>query len=76
MPTTGILPPEIASLLDVALVCELTVVDARGRPVTYPLIPFYDGEKITMTSSVRFNSLVWACTTSGSASMIPKRFRP
>ena len=55
MPTPGILPPEIASLLDVALVCELTVVDARGRPVTYPLIPFYDGEKITMTSSVLFS---------------------
>lgn len=55
MPTQGILPPEIASLLDVALVCELTVVDANGRPITYPLIPFYDGEKITMTSAVLFS---------------------
>jgi len=55
MPTPGILPPEIASLLDVALVCELTVVNPEGRPVTYPLIPFYDGEKISMTSSVLFS---------------------
>ena len=28
-----------------ALVGELTVVDANGRPVTYPLIPLYDGER-------------------------------
>ena len=55
MATPGILPEEIASLLDVALVCELTVVDASGRPVTYPLIPFYDGETISMTSSVLFS---------------------
>lgn len=55
MATAGILPPEIASLLDVALVCELTVVDADGRPITYPLIPFYDGETISMTSSVLFS---------------------
>ena len=55
MATRGILPPEIASLLDVALVCELTVVDDDGRPVTYPLIPFYDGELIAMTSSVLFS---------------------
>ena len=59
MATVGILPPEIASLLDVALVCELTVVDAEGRPVTYPLIPFYDGETITMTSSVLFSKKLY-----------------
>ena len=28
------------------LVGELTVVDSRGRPVTYPLIPLYDGTSI------------------------------
>ena len=51
----GVLPEEIERLLDAALVSELTVVDGQGRPVTYPLIPLYDGEKIYMTSSVLFS---------------------
>ena len=34
---------------------ELTVVDHDGRPVTYPLIPLYDGERIYMTSSTLFS---------------------
>jgi len=41
--------------LDVALVAELIVVDANGRPVTYPLIPLYDGRHIFMTSAVLFS---------------------
>ena len=52
MPT---LPAPVEDLLDVALVGELTVVDARGRPVTYPLIPLYDGERIYLTSSTLFS---------------------
>lgn len=51
----GKLPESIEKLLDAALVSELTVLDRRGRPVTYPLIPLYDGELIYMTSSVLFN---------------------
>jgi nitroimidazol reductase NimA-like FMN-containing flavoprotein (pyridoxamine 5'-phosphate oxidase superfamily) len=51
----GVLPERIERLLDAALVSELTVLDARGRPVTYPLIPLYDGRKIYMTSSVLFS---------------------
>lgn len=48
--------PAIASeLLDKALVAELTVVGSRGEPVTYPLIPLWDGEKIYMTSSILFS---------------------
>ena len=35
--------------------CELTVVDRTGRPVTHPLIPLYDGELIYLTSSVLFS---------------------
>jgi hypothetical protein len=31
------------------------VVDAQGRPRTNPLIPFWDGEKVLMTSSVLFS---------------------
>lgn len=49
------LPVEIEELLNSALAAELTVLDAKGRPVTYPLIPLYDGERIYMHSSVLFS---------------------
>jgi general stress protein 26 len=49
------LPEPVERLLEAALVGELTVVDPRGRPVTYPLIPLYDGERIYMTSSTLFS---------------------
>jgi general stress protein 26 len=49
------LPEPIESLLQAALVGELTVVDSAGRPVTYPLIPLYDGEHIYLTSSTLFS---------------------
>ena len=45
----------VAELLDQALVAELTVIDAGGRPVTYPLIPWWDGERLYMTSSTLFS---------------------
>jgi general stress protein 26 len=51
----GVLPGSIEELLDAALVGELTVVDPSGRLVTHPLIPFYDGELIYLTSSVLFS---------------------
>lgn len=49
------LPEPVEALLDAALVGELSVVDATGRPVTYPLIPLYDGERIYLTSSTLFS---------------------
>jgi general stress protein 26 len=49
------LPEPVEALLEAALVGELTVVDGRGRPVTYPLIPLYDGERIYLTSSTLFS---------------------
>src|SRR3954451_21033924 len=49
------LPEPVERLLDAALVGELTVVDGAGRPVTYPLIPLYDGTRIYMTSSTLFS---------------------
>jgi general stress protein 26 len=49
------LPEPVEELLEAALVAELTVVRTDGRPVTYPLIPLYDGERIYMTSSVLFS---------------------
>jgi general stress protein 26 len=49
------MPTPVIDLLDSALVGELTVVDPNGRPVTYPLIPLWDGERIYMTSSTLFS---------------------
>ena len=49
------LPEPVERLLDAALVGELTVVNSAGRPITYPLIPLYDGERIYLSSSVLFS---------------------
>jgi nitroimidazol reductase NimA-like FMN-containing flavoprotein (pyridoxamine 5'-phosphate oxidase superfamily) len=49
------IPEPASELLERALVAELTVVDPTGRPVTYPLIPLWDGERIYMTSSTLFS---------------------
>lgn len=51
----GVLPEPVEELLDVALVGELTVLTSEGRPVSYPLIPLYDGRLVYMTSSVLFS---------------------
>ena len=48
-------PDHVQRMLEAALVAELTVVDATGRPVTYPLIPLWDGSQIAMTSSTLFS---------------------
>src|SRR5829696_10080833 len=49
------LPDPVEQLLEAALVGELTVVNRSGRPITYPLIPLYDGTRIYLTSSVLFS---------------------
>lgn len=51
----GVLPEQVEALLDAALVGELSVARSDGRPVTYPLIPLYDGEHIYLTSSSLFS---------------------
>ena len=51
----GVLPQPVEELLETCLVAELTVMDERDRPVTHPLIPLYDGERILMTSSILFS---------------------
>src|ERR1700740_2429308 len=53
--TMAAIPAPAAELLERALVAELTVVDPTGRPVTYPLIPLWDGERVYMTSSTLFS---------------------
>jgi general stress protein 26 len=54
-PAMATIPAPAAELLERALVAELTVIDPTGRPVTYPLIPLWDGERIYMTSSTLFS---------------------
>jgi len=49
------LPAEVKDLLRSALVCEFTVVGKRGEPITHPLLPLWDGERVYMTSSVSFS---------------------
>ncbi|HXK32627.1 MAG TPA: pyridoxamine 5'-phosphate oxidase family protein [Dehalococcoidia bacterium] len=49
------LPEPVRALLEKALVCEFTVVGDNGRPVTHPLLPLWDGERVYMTSSVLFS---------------------
>ena len=49
------IPAPVTELLDAALVGELTVVDRLGRPITYPLIPLWDGDKVYLTSSTLFS---------------------
>jgi general stress protein 26 len=51
----GVLPEQIEEVLNAALVCEFTVVNADGRPITHPMIPIYDGERIYLHSSVLFS---------------------
>jgi len=53
--TQSKLPAEVKALLDLALVGELTVIDAEGRPVTYPLIPLCDETLVYLTSSILFS---------------------
>jgi general stress protein 26 len=48
-------PAAVARLLETALVGELSVVDSTARPITYPLIPLWDGEHVYMTSSTLFS---------------------
>src|SRR4051812_29032408 len=45
-PFMAAMPSPVAELLEAALVGELTVIDAGERPVTYPLIPLWDGERV------------------------------
>jgi general stress protein 26 len=49
------IPGPVAELIDAALVTELSVIRGDGRPITYPLIPLWDGEKVLMTSSILFS---------------------
>ena len=51
----GALPQPADDVFRRALVCEFTVLSASGRPITHPMIPLYDGEKIYLHSSILFS---------------------
>ena len=51
----GAFPERVERILDAALVAELTVISAGGRPVSHPMIPLYDGEKLYVHSSILFS---------------------
>lgn len=51
----GVLPQPAEDVFRRALVCEFTVVSPSGRPITHPMIPLYDGEKIYLHSSILFS---------------------
>jgi len=46
------LPYPVASLIDAALVGELTAIGPDERPITYPMVPLLWGDRIFLTSSV------------------------
>src|SRR3981081_1816302 len=49
------MPGPVVELLNKALVGELTVIDRHGHLRTDPLIPFWDGRYVLMTSSILFS---------------------
>jgi general stress protein 26 len=51
----GAFPERVERILESALVGELTVITATGRPVSHPMIPLYDGEKLYFHSSILFS---------------------
>jgi len=53
--TMSWVPQPVIELIDTALVTEMTVARKDGRPMTYPLIPLWDGERVLMTSSILFS---------------------
>jgi nitroimidazol reductase NimA-like FMN-containing flavoprotein (pyridoxamine 5'-phosphate oxidase superfamily) len=51
----GVLPEPAEEVLNRALVCEFTVVGPNGRPITHPMIPLYDGQRVYLHSSILFS---------------------
>jgi general stress protein 26 len=51
----GTLPQTAEDVFRRALVCEFTVIGPGGRPITHPMIPLYDEEKIYLHSSILFS---------------------
>jgi hypothetical protein len=53
---TGTLPPEVRDAFESFITCELTTVDAKKQPITWPVTPYYDqgGPTIDVTTGLGY----------------------
>ena len=53
---TGTLPPEVREVFDRFITCELTTVDAKKQPITWPVTPYYrqGGPTIDVTTGLGY----------------------
>jgi hypothetical protein len=53
---TSTLPPEVRDTFERYVTCELTTVDARKQPITWPVTPYYTqgGQTIDVTTGVGY----------------------
>src|SRR5215208_213765 len=53
---TGSLPPDVQAVFDRFITCELTTIDGRGQPITWPVTPYYSpGDPvISMTTGLGY----------------------
>ncbi len=63
------IPGTVDELLNKALVAEVTVIGRQGEPITHPLIPLWDGERVYLTSSVLFSKKVEHVKRNGKVSL-------
>jgi len=59
------IPERIERILDGALVCELTVISRVGHPISHPMIPLYDGEKLYLPLEIPFSKKVTTSKSCG-----------
>ena len=53
---TATLPPAVQELFQRFVTCELTTIDSRGRPITWPVTPFYrpGDDHVSVTTGLGF----------------------
>jgi hypothetical protein len=53
---TGTLPPEVRDAFESFITCELTTVDKKKQPITWPVTPYYDpgGPTIDVTTGLGY----------------------
>jgi Pyridoxamine 5'-phosphate oxidase len=53
---TSTLPPEVRDAFERFITCELTTVDSKGQPITWPVTPYYEagGPTIDVTTGLGY----------------------
>jgi hypothetical protein len=53
---TSTLPPEVRDTFERFITCELTTVDSKGQPITWPVTPYYEagGPTIDVTTGLGY----------------------